>query len=305
MKILVCDKISSKGVEKLQKAGFTVDVKTGMDKDTLIKTVPGYHAVIVRSATKIVKEVIDASTDLKLVVRGGVGLDNVDKVAAKAKGVKVMNTPDASTESVAELVVGLFLAQCRKITQADASMKKGQWEKKAFEGIELYQKTLGVVGSGRIGRRVAMMAKAAFGMTVLAYDPYADKDQLAKEGIKACGLDELLAASDFITLHLPKTDETKGLFNDEAFAKMKKGVVIVNCARGGVVDEAALLKALEAGTVASAALDVFSQEPLPADSPLLKAANLILTPHLGASSVEGQARVSDEVAEIIIKELKA
>lgn len=303
-KVLVCDKISEKGLSRLRSAGHTVDVKTGMDKETLVKTIPGYDVVVVRSATKITKEVIDAAEGLKLIVRGGVGLDNVDRAAAEARGIKVLNTPDASTQSVAELVIGLFLAQCRKIPQADASMKRGEWEKKAFEGIELYRKTLGVVGAGRIGRRVAAMAKAAFEMRVLAYDPYADRTVLEREGVEVkATLEEVLAEADFLTLHLPKTDETKGLIGPAAFAKMKRGVVIVNCARGGVMDEAALLKALEDGVVASAALDVFSQEPLPGDSPLLKARNLLLTPHLGASTVEGQARVSDEVAEIILREM--
>lgn len=304
MKILICDKISEKGVEKLKNAGFTVDVKTGMKPEELIGVISSYHAVVVRSATKITKDVIEAAKELKLIVRGGVGLDNVDAESAKKKNIKVCNTPGASTESVAELTVGLLLAICRKIPQADLSMKNGKWEKKIFEGIELYKKTLGLIGIGRIGKRVAEIAQKAFEMKILAYDPYVDSQQLEKENIKLVSLDELLSQSDFISLHLPKTQETKGLIGENAFSKMKKGVIIVNCARGGVVDEVSLLKAIENGTVAFAALDVFEKEPLPPDSPLLKCEKLILTPHLGASTVEGQARVSDEVADIIIKELK-
>ena len=304
MKVLVCDKISSKGVEKLQNAGFTVDVKTGLPEDELVKVVGPYDVLVVRSATKITKKVIDAATSLKLVVRGGVGLDNVDGEYAKTKGVKVRNTPAASTESVAELVVGLFLGLCRKIVPADASMRKGQWEKKCFEGVELYKKTLGLIGAGRIGRAVARICKTAFHMTVVGFDPYADQAALAAEGITPVTLDELLGKADCVTLHLPLTVETKHLLNDERFAKMKKGVLLVNCARGGVVSETSLIKALDAGIVAGAAVDVFEKEPLPADSPLRNQANVILTPHLGASTFEGQARVSDEVAETIICELK-
>ena len=304
MKVLVSDKISSKGVAKLQAAGFTVDVKTGQTPEDLLKTVPGYDVIVVRSATKITKPVIDAATSLKMVVRGGVGLDNVDGEYAKTKNIKVRNTPAASTESVAELAVGLFLALCRKISQADASMKKGQWEKKAFEGVEMYQKTLGLIGAGRIGRAVARMCKAAFQTNVVAYDPLVDPKDLEKDGIKAVSLDELLGQADCITLHLPKTAETKNLLNDEKFGKMKKGVLLVNCARGGVVSEDSLMKAIDSGIVAAAAVDVFEKEPLSPDSKLLKYPNIILTPNIGASTAEGQARVSDEVAEIIISELK-
>jgi len=304
MKVLVCDKISSKGVSKLQEAGFTVDVKTGLPEEELVKIVGPYQVLIVRSATKITKKVIDAAPSLKMVVRGGVGLDNVDGEYAKSKGIKVRNTPAASTESVAELVVGLFLALCRKIVPADVSMKQGKWEKKAFEGVELYKKTLGLIGAGRIGRAVARICRIAFQMTVVGYDPHVDQEALSKDGIKPVTLDELLGLADCITLHLPRTAETKHLLNDERFGKMKKGVLLVNCARGGVVSEESLMRALDAGTVAAAAIDVFEKEPLPADSPLLKQANVILTPHLGASTAEGQARVSDEVAETIISEIK-
>jgi D-3-phosphoglycerate dehydrogenase len=304
MNVLVCDKISDKGVELLKNAGFSVDVKTGMQKDELLKVVGNYEIVIVRSATKITKEVIDAASKLKLVVRGGVGLDNVDGEYAKSKGIKVRNTPDASTESVAELVIGLFLAAARKITKADASMKRGEWEKKAFEGTELYTKTLGVIGTGRIGQSVARKAHLGFSMNVIGYDPYADQDAMKKNNIRPVSLDELLAQSDYITLHLPLTDQTRHMINDDQFEKMKSGVILVNCARGGVVSEAALLRALEKGIVAAAAVDVFEKEPLDPASPLLKNENLILTPHIGASSKEGQKRVSEEVAKVIIAEMK-
>ncbi len=304
MNILVCDKISDKGVELLKNAGFTVDVKIGMQKEELLKVVGNYEVVIVRSATKITKEVIDAGKKMKLVVRGGVGLDNVDGEYAKTKNIKVRNTPDASTESVAELVIGLFLACARKITKADASMKKGEWEKKAFEGTELFKKTLGIIGTGRIGQSVARKGSFGFNMNVIGYDPFADKEAMKKNNINPVTLDELLAQSDYITLHLPLTDQTKYMINDDQFAKMKQGVIIVNCARGGVVSEAALLRALEKGIVASAAVDVFEKEPLDPASPLLKNGNVILSPHIGASSKEGQKRVSEEVAKVIIEEMK-
>lgn len=304
MNVLVCDKISDKGVELLKNAGFSVDVKTGMQKDELLKVVGNYEVVIVRSATKITKDVIDAATKMKLVVRGGVGLDNVDGEYAKSKGIKVRNTPDASTESVAELVIGLFLAAARKITKADASMKRGEWEKKAFEGTELYKKTLGVIGTGRIGQSVARKGHFGFSMNVIGYDPFADQEAMKKNNISPVTLDELLAQADYITLHLPLTDQTKYMINDDQFAKMKPGVIIVNCARGGVVSEAALLRAVEKGIVAAAAVDVFEKEPLDPASPLLKNENLILSPHIGASSKEGQKRVSEEVAKVIIAEMK-
>ena len=304
MKVLVCDKISDKGVELLKNAGFEVDVKTGMPNEEVIKTVEPYDVVIVRSATKITKEVIDAAKNLKLVVRGGVGLDNVNGEYAKTKNIKVRNTPEASTESVAELVIALFLALARKITKADASMKKGEWEKKAFEGSELFKKTLGVIGTGRIGQSVARKGLNGFSMNVVGYDPYVDKEIIKKNGMTPVSLDELLSKSDYITLHLPLTPETKYMINDDQFAKMKQGVMIVNCARGGVVSEAALLRALEKGIVASAAVDVFEKEPLDSSSLLLKNENVILSPHIGASTKEGQKRVSEEVARIIVEEMK-
>lgn len=304
MKVLVCDKISDKGVELLKNAGFEVDVKIGMQKEEVVQTIEPYHVVIVRSATKITKEVIDAAKNLKLVVRGGVGLDNVDGEYAKTKNIKVRNTPEASTESVAELVIALFLALARKITKANASMKKGEWEKKAFEGNELFKKTLGIIGTGRIGQSVARKGIYGFNMNVIGYDPYIDKDVIKKNGINPVSLDELLSQSDYITLHLPLTSETKYMINDDQFAKMKQGVMMVNCARGGVVSEAALLRALEKGIVASAAVDVFEKEPLDPSSLLLKNENVILSPHIGASTKEGQKRVSEEVAKIIISEMK-
>lgn len=304
MKVLICDKISDKGIEALKKANFEVDSKTGLAPEELLKTVEPYDVIVVRSATKITKDVINAAKNLKLVVRGGVGLDNVDGEYAKSKNIKVRNTPDASTESVAELVVALFLALCRNVVRADASMKKGEWEKKAFEGIELFQKTLGIIGTGRIGQSVAGKLKLAFDMNVIGYDPYADKNVLSKAGIESASLDDLLQRSDFISFHLPLTPESKNMISDAQFAKMKKGVMIVNCARGGVVSESALLKAVHDGIVAGAAVDVFEKEPLDASSDLRKNEKLILTPHLGASSKEGQARVSEEVAKVIIAEMK-
>lgn len=301
MKILVSDAIAEAGVQRLKEAGFEVEVKTGLKPEELVKAIPEYEGLIVRSATKVTREVILAGKNLKAIGRAGIGLDNVDVEAAKERGIKVLNTPGATTISVAELTIGHMLALARQIPQATASLKAGKWEKKLFMGTELYEKTLGIIGIGRIGREVAKRA-AAFGMDLVAYDPYVRESDVRDLGLKLLPLDELLRYSDYITLHLPLSPETKHLLGPRQFALMKQGVRLVNCARGGIVDEQALYKALKDGQVAGAALDVFEVEP-PQDNPLLKLDNVIATPHLGASAKEGQARSGVEIAEKMIAAL--
>lgn len=302
-KILICDKVSQNGLSLLREKGFQVDEKIGMPPEDLMKEIPEYEAVVIRSATKITASVLEAGKNLKLVVRGGVGLDNVDKEKAKELGITVRNTPDSSTESVAELVFALMLCTARKISDADSSMKSGNWEKKKFAGQELNGKVLGIIGTGRIGLSVAKKGINGFGMKVLGYDPYADQNKLKEKGVEPAELNDLLAQSDYLSFHLPLTDETRGMIQTEQFSKMKKGVILVNCSRGGIVSEKDLIQALNDEIITYAAVDVFEKEPLAEDSPLRKQERLILTPHIGASTGEGQARVSGEVAQVIIEEL--
>ncbi len=302
MKILICDAIAPSAIKKMQDAGLAVDNKAGISKDDLMKTVGDYNVLVVRSATKATKEVIQQGKNLKLIIRGGVGMDNIDAVAAKAAKIEVQNTPEASSVSVAELTIGMMLALARKIATADATTKQGKWEKKALKGVELWQKILGLIGIGRIGFEVAKRA-IGMGMSVVAYDPYLKPvpEYITKLGIKMVELDQIFKQSDYISLHLPYTPETKHMINSSAFNKMKKGVMIVNCARGGIIDEAALAGAISSGQVAGAAIDVFEKEPIAPDNPLLKLGDrIVLTPHLGASSKEGQGRVGDAVADKLI-----
>ncbi len=291
MKVIITDPIAPEGVEILRSAGCTVDEKPGIAPDELLKVIPEYDAIIVRSATKVTAAVIEAGKNLKVIGRAGVGLDNVDKKAADARGIKVVNTPEATSISVAELALGLMFACARSIPQATASLRAGKWEKKTFHGIELYGKTLGIIGAGRIGSELAKRA-LALGMKVLVNDLPDVKVQFGD----SCELDYLLKESDFISLHIPKTDKTYHLLNREAFAKMKKGVIIINCARGGVVDEAALYEAIQSGIVAMAALDVFEKEPLD-DFKLFSLPQVIGTPHIGAQTKEGQRRAGIQIAE--------
>ncbi len=256
MKVLICDKTEADAIEKMRSAGLTVDVRDTITPEELMVAAPEYEAMVVRSRTKLRAPLIDAAKKLKVIVRGGVGLDNIDADYARSKGITVMNTPKASSASVAELAIGYMFALARSLCQATASMKAGQWEKKKFEGYELGGKTLGIIGVGNIGKEVAKRA-AALGMHVVAYDPYAK----TAEGIKLVDLDTLLAQADYISLHLPHTDESHNMISKAQFDKMKTGVRIVNCARGGIVDEDALYDAILAGKVAGAALDVFASEP--------------------------------------------
>jgi D-3-phosphoglycerate dehydrogenase len=281
----------------LQDAGIEVDERPGLPPADLIQAIPAYDAIIVRSATKVTADVINAGTNLKVVGRAGVGLDNVDKKAADARGVKVVNTPAATSVTVAELALGHMLACARSIPQATQSLREGKWEKKAFKGTELFGKTLGLIGSGRIGTELGKRA-IAMGMDVLVYDPFIQKSPVGK----LVELADMLKSADYISLHVPKTDKTLHIINKESIAQMKKGVVIVNCARGGVVDEEALYEALKSGQVGAAALDVFESEPIK-DFKLFSLPNVIGTPHVGAQTKEGQERAGIGIAEEVRKVL--
>ncbi len=299
MKILVADKISPKGVAYLRaQPGFEVIEAYGSSPAKVLELVKDVQAIAVRSETKITAEVFAAAPALKVVGRAGVGVDNVDVDAATEHGVIVMNTPSGNTVATAELTFTHILCGARPVPQAAASMKAGQWDRKTFSGIELFKKTLGIVGLGRIGTEVARRAQA-FGMRVLAYDPYLAPSRAAAMQIEAVTLDALLAQADYITVHMPLTEQTKYMIDEAALAKCKKGVRLFNCARGGIIKEAALIAGLKSGHVAAAGLDVYEDEPLAADSELRKFANVTLTPHLGASTAEAQDAVGVEVAEQI------
>jgi len=294
MKIIICDKTEKEYIEQMRAAGLTVDVRDDITPEQLMVELPNYEGMVVRSRTKVRKDLIDVCPNLKVIVRGGVGLDTIDHEYAKEKGITVMNTPMASSASVAELAIGYMLMLARSLYKASASMKAEKWDKKAFEGDEIGGKTLGLIGIGNIGKEVAKRA-SALGMTVLAYDPYVKE----MAGIKLVGLDELLTSADYISLHLPKTKESANMISTKQFGQMKNGVRIVNCARGGIIDEAALYEALTSGKVDGAALDVFAEEP-PTDWKLAKLDNVIASPHIGAATKEAQARVGAEVAEKLI-----
>lgn len=301
MKIVVCDPISPKGIALLQqRPEFQVVVLPKKLPETeLLPIVADAVALVVRSETKVTKNVIEAAKQLRVVGRAGVGVDNVDIEAATQHGTVVMNTPGGNTVTTAELSFAMLLSLARKVPQAHATMVAGKWDRKLFQGAELAGKTLGVLGMGRIGTEVAKRA-IAFGMRVVAYDPYLTEDRAKAIGAEFAGsLDDVYREADFITVHMPVTPETKHMLNAAAFAKMKPGVKIVNCARGEIISENDLIAALESGKVAGAALDVFSVEPLPADHPFRKQPNLILTPHLGASTDEAQEKCGIEVAEVI------
>ena len=299
-KVLVADPIAQRGIDELSNGGLLdVTVKLGLKPDELLAIIGEFHGLVVRSETKATAKVIEAATNLKVIGRAGVGVDNVDVDAATKRGIIVMNTPGGNTISTAEHAFSLMVSTARNIPQADASVKGGKWDRKTFVGVELYNKTLAILGMGRIGTEIARRA-IAFGMRVLAYDPYLSASRARSLQVELIEtLDAIIPEADFITMHMPLTAETKYMLNAERLAKTKKGVRIVNCARGGLIDEAALVVALKSGQVAAAALDVFETEPLPADSPLRGLPNLILTPHLGASTAEAQEGVGIEVAEQI------
>ena len=303
MNVLISDNLSPVGVEILKKAGLEVDARSKTAPEEIAKIIGGYDALIIRSATKVTKELLDKATKLKVVGRAGSGLDNVDIGAATKKGVVVMNTPGGNTVTTAEHTIGMLFACARMIPQAYASLKGGKWEKKRFEGVELYDKTLGIVGLGAIGGVVANRA-VGLGMKVLAYDPFISAEKAKSLGIELVDLTTIYKQSDFITFHTPKTKETANLINRDTIARMKDGVRIINCALGGIVNEQDLYEALKSGKVASAAFDVFEKEP-PENHPLLTLDNFIATPHLGASTREAQENVAVAIAEQVVDYLIA
>ncbi len=296
MKILVSDPLAEEGLAILkEEKELEVDVKTSLSPEQLKDIIKNYEALIVRSSTKVTKDIIESASKLKIIGRAGVGLDNVDAQAATLRGIVVMNTPGGNTISTAEHTMSMILALSRNIPQANLSLKNNIWDRKRFMGVELFGKTLGIIGLGRIGSEVAKRA-ISFGMRIIAYDPYLSIERAKQLEVELVDLRKLISLSDYISLHTPLTDDTQHMIGEEEFKLMKKGVRIINCARGGIVDEAALAKAAESGIVAGAALDVFETEP-PKDSPLLKFDNCIVTPHLGASTEEAQVNVAIEIAK--------
>ncbi len=302
-KVLVLDNLAQEGVEILKSSGiFEVDVRSTMPPEELKEVIKDYDAVVIRSATKLKKDVLEHADRLKVIGRAGIGLDNVDIDYATKKGIVVMNTPQENALAAAEHTIAMMMAAARNIPQATMSMKEGKWEKKKFLGVQLYGKTLGVIGLGNIGTIVADRAKG-LKMNVIAYDPYISREKASKMGVELVSLEELFKRADVITVHTPLTKETQGLVDEKAFSFMKDGVIVVNCARGGIVDEDALLSALESGKVRAAALDVFSKEP-PGLTPLIQHPNVVCTPHLGASTKEAQKAVAVAIANQIIEYFK-
>src|SRR3954470_9689563 len=298
IKVLVADDLSNAAVEIMTKAGLSVDVNTGLPPAQLAEIIGAYHGLAVRSATKVTADILAKASNLKIVGRAGVGVDNIDVKTATERKVQVINTPSGNAIAAGELAIAYMFALARKIPQATASMKKGEWEKKKFAGVEITGKTLGVLGFGNIGRQVAERA-VGLRMKVLAYDPMIPAGASPPAGIEYAKFDEVLAKADFVTLHLPLTAETKNLLGAATFPKMKKGAYLINCARGGVVDEAALYEALKSGHLGGAALDVFEKEPTP-PLPLFELDNVLLSPHIGASTKEAQSKVAVELAEVFV-----
>lgn len=303
-KVLICDAVADSALEAIRKGGHEVTVKTGMDQNALLETVPGFDAAVVRSATQIRVPVLERCKDtLKLVVRGGVGLDNIDVKEAEALGIAVRNTPGASSVAVAELALGHMLACCRFIPVADRTMKQGQWNKNDYsKGLELWHGTLGLIGFGRIAREVAKRAKA-FDMDVIFYDPFIEEKTL--DGAEKVDIETLCRRSTIISLHIPHTPETHYILDKPQFDMMKDNVIIVNCARGGTINEAALIEALDSGKVFAAGVDVFEKEPATsADRPIVAHPRVVATPHIGAGSKGASTRVGSELAEIIVDYFK-
>jgi len=299
MKVLVGDALSEVGVKIFQETpGIEVDVITGLSPEELKEIIGKYDALVIRSATKVTEDIIMAASNLKVIGRAGIGLDNVDIPVASRQGIVVMNTPYGNTITTAEHTIAMIMALSRNIPQATASLKDGKWEKKKLKGRELFNKTLGLIGAGNIGGIVADRAKG-LKMKVIIYDPYIKPETIEELDVESVSLDELLKRSDYVTIHTPKTEETKNLINKETLAKMKKGAMLINCARGGIVNEDDLYEALKSGHLWGAAIDVFSTEP-PGKNKLLELNNFICTPHLGASTSEAQVNVARDVAEQIV-----
>lgn len=296
MNILVTDKIDEEGIRRLREIA-KVDVEIGLKPPELLERVKDYEVLVVRSATKVTKEVIEAGRRLKIIGRAGAGLDNVDAEVAKARGIKILNTPEAPAEAVAELVIGFMLSWARHLPQADSSMKQGKWLKSELMGTELRGKTLGIIGTGKIGQRVGVLA-SAFGMKILAQDCVRYSEFVLKTGCEYADLDTVLKESDYLTIHVPLTPDTRHMISKRELSKMKPTAVLINTSRGEVVDESALVEALSSGRIAGACLDVYAREP-PVDSPLLKLPNVILTPHIGASTQEAQRQAAILISEKI------
>ncbi|HEX2381939.1 MAG TPA: phosphoglycerate dehydrogenase [Acidimicrobiales bacterium] len=294
-RVLVTEEIAEGGLDRLRGAGHDVDVQLGLSPEALLDAVHGANALIIRSATKVTAEVLDAAESMVVVGRAGIGLDNVDVEHATERGVMVVNAPQSNVLSAAEQTIALLLAQARNIPQAHAALKDGRWERSRWEGVELADKVLGIIGLGRIGKLVAQRA-SAFGMRLLAYDPFVSAERARQMNVELVDLDDLVQQSDFVTIHVAKTKETMGLVSKELLAKAKPGVRIINVARGGIVDESALADAIRSGHVAGAALDVFAVEPI-TESPLFDLDAVVVTPHLGASTREAQDKAGDTIAE--------
>lgn len=296
IQILVADEVSDSGLQPLRDAGFLVEKQIGLTPGALCEAVKHFEGLVVRSETKVTVSVLDAAPGLRVIGRAGVGVDNIDVPAATARGIVVMNAADGNTVTTAEHTMALLIALARRVPQANSSLRSGRWDRKNFVGVELQGKTLGIIGLGRIGRAVAARARA-FGMSIVAYDPFLAAEQARDLEIEVASLDDVFARADFLTVHTPLTGDTRGIIGKEAFARMKKGVRIINCARGGLVNENDLLEAINSGVVAGAALDVFAEEPPAQGHPLLALDEVIATPHLGASTTEAQEGVAFTVAE--------
>jgi len=297
MKVLIADEINEDGINELKEAAEVI-VQTDITSGELISSIEDFNAVIIRSRTKVTREVIEAASKLKIIARAGVGVDNVDVEAATEKGIMVVNAPESASVTVAELTIGLILDLARRISIADRSVKNGKWEKNKFMGMELAGKTLGIIGMGRIGTQVAIRCKA-FAMNILVYDPYLPPNTASKLNVNVVDLETLLKNADIITIHVPLTSKTKHLISKDEFNLMKENAFIVNCARGGIINEEDLYDALSEGKIGGAALDVFEKEP-PKNNPLLTLDNLVTTPHIGASTIEAQR----DAALIVAKEIK-
>jgi D-3-phosphoglycerate dehydrogenase len=304
MKILVASRIHEKAIQLLKENGFEVTIVEEPNEDELARIIKGFDGLIVRSKPLVTRKVIESADRLKVIARAGVGLDNIDVKAAEERGIALINAPESSTQSVAELAIGLMLAVARKIAFSDRRMREGYWAKKEAMGVELSGKTLGVIGIGRIGSAVARIAKYGFNMYILYYDVVC-RDDLNKElGAECVSIEELLKRSDIVTIHVPLLPETRHMINEEKLRLMKKTAILINTSRGAVVDTAALVKALSEGWIAGAGLDVFEEEPLPKDHPLTKLDNVVLTPHIGASTKEAQEKAGVEVARKIVEFFK-
>ena len=298
--VLICDSINQTGIDILKKAGMQVDYKPNILTDELLSIIKDYQVILVRSRTKITREIIQAASNAKIIARAGVGLDNIEVTAAEEKGIRVVNAPEAAINAVSELTVGNMISLARSIPLADSEMKRGKWIKKNLMGTELSGKYLGIVGVGNIGRNVGRIAKA-LRMNIIGYDPYPiDRDYIKEVGLIVTDLNTLIQSADFITCHVPLLEETKHLFNAELISNMKSTAYIINASRGGVIDETALYNALRNGSIAGAALDVFETEP-PLNNLLIELPNVICTPHIGAQTKEAQELTSIVIAEKIIQ----